>query len=188
MEALVSSAQPTDRELVDAARRGDGRAFDEIVARYDRYVFKLAHGFARSREDALDLSQIVFLRVYRRLGSFRGDSSLKTWLTRVAYNEGVSWLRANRRHVEGHESAEVLEVLPDDEEAAETRLDRRRRLESVRSALTGLGDRYREALWLRYFQGFSVREVADSLGCTEGTAKNALFRGLRALKKEIHDA
>lgn len=178
--------EPTDAELIEATLAGREKAFDELMQRYERFVYKLAYGFGRSHENALDLSQAVFLKVYRKLGLFRGDSSFRTWLAKVVYNEGINWQRASRRHVEGHE--EIRDVperraLPQDEELLRTE-----RTKLVLSSLVKLNRRYRAAIELRYFHGMTLREIAEVLGCSEGVAKNALFRGVRRLRSQLSEA
>ena len=175
---------PTDETLITETLGGRLEAYDQLMQRYERLIYKVAYGYTRSRESALDLTQTVFLKVYRKLGSFRGRGHFKTWLVRIACNEGVSWVRANRRHVEGRESLADIDIPArgcDQEEEAV----RRERIEQMLSGLDKLGHRSRTALVLRYFHEHSVREVACVLKCSEGTAKNLLFRGVRRLRQQV---
>ncbi|MDH3744844.1 MAG: RNA polymerase sigma factor [Acidobacteriota bacterium] len=188
MPALAPAAPPTDSELIEEILGGRLDAYDELMGRYERHVYKTSWGFGGSHENAMDLSQAVFLKAYRRLGSFEGRSGFKTWLMKIAYNEGVSWLRSNRRHVQGRESFEgdfgKLAAAPSTPDQEMQQLQK----EQQRILLGGLGRlsrRYRTALVLRYLHGLSVREVASVLECSEGTAKNVLFRGVRNLRKEV---
>ncbi len=174
--------EATDAELIQAVLAGREDAFDLLMKRYQRFVYKLAFGFARSHEHALDLTQTVFLKVYTKISSFRGQSSFKTWLAKVTYNEGITWQRANRRHSEGHEE---LAELPTTAPSQDDQLLRKERLELVLAGLERLNRRYRTAIELRYFHGMPPREIAGVLGCSEGVAKNALFRGVRHLRSHL---
>lgn len=177
---------PTDAELIESALAGSEEAFDTLMRRYERFVYKLAYGFGRSHDNALDLSQAVFLKVYRKLSLFRADSSFRTWLAKVVYNEGINWSRSNRRHAEGR--TELHDVIASPEPGQDTQVLHRERLRMVLDGLSGLNRRYRAAVELRYFHGMGPREIAEILGCTEGVAKNALFRGLRSLKSQLSGA
>jgi RNA polymerase sigma-70 factor (ECF subfamily) len=188
MLAIAPSTTPTDQELIEQTLEGRLEAYDQLMSRYQALIYKTAYGFGKSRENALDLSQSIFLKAYRKLGAFGGRSQFKTWLLRLAYNEGVNWLRANRRHREGHELLESAHLSLDKVSTAPEQEKNHLRTERQRLLLRGLerlNKRYRKALVLRYFHGLSVREVAGVLECTEGTAKNVLFRGVRSLRKEL---
>jgi RNA polymerase sigma-70 factor (ECF subfamily) len=175
----------SDQDLIADALGGRMEAYDELMERYQRFVYKLAYGYTKSHEGALDLTQTIFLRVYRKLHSFRNRSHFKTWLVRVACNEGVSWVRANRRHREGREALDELEAVLEDAADQEEEQVRREHRARLLGGLSSLGDRYRTALELRYFHELSIREVASVLGCSEGTAKNVLFRGVRRLRQQV---
>jgi RNA polymerase sigma-70 factor (ECF subfamily) len=175
----------SDQELIIRTLDGRLEAYDELMERYQRLVYKLAFGYAKSHEGALDLTQNVFLKVYRKVGSFRGKSQFKTWLIRIVCNEGVSWIRANRRHLEGRESLEQLEtVFEEGTDQLEQQVQREYR-DRLLGGLARLGGRYKTALELRYFHDLSIREVALALDCSEGTAKNTLFRGVRRLREQV---
>lgn len=176
----------TDTELIEAVLAGRETAFDELMKRYERFVYKLAYGFGRSHENALDLSQIVFLKIYRKLSLFRGDASFRTWLAKVVYHEGITWQRSNRRHAEGHQ--EIKETSVTVKAAQDDEVLRAERTEQVLGGLAQLNRRYRAAIELRYFHGMALREIADVLNCSEGVAKNALFRGVRRLRSQLSEA
>lgn len=180
------TVEPTDADLIEAIQAGRKDAFDALMKRYERFVYKLAYGFGRSHENALDLSQTVFLKVYRKLDLYRGDSSFKTWLAKVVYNEGVTWQRSNRRHVEGRQ--EMEHAAPSRPAPQDDDLLRTQRRTLVLQGLAGLNRRYRAAIELRYFHGMGLSEIADVLGCSEGVAKNALFRGVRTLRDRLAGA
>ena len=174
-----------DRQLVEAILDGDMSAFDALMQRYERLVYRVAFSFSHERETALDVTQNVFLKVFRKLGSFRLEASFKTWLLRIAYNESINWARSQRRHVEGRQDLEPIEISLSSAPVQENALLDRERWRIVLDRIDRLNPRYRLALFLRYFNGLSVREVAEVLDCTEGVAKNVLFRSVRRLREEL---
>ena len=180
---MSMQAESTDEHLIAAALDGREEAFDELMQRHQRFVYRLAYGFGRSHENALDLSQIIFLKVYRKLALFGGRASFRTWLAKVAYHEGVNWQKAQRRHLEGHE--ELLEVADRKVRGQDETLLAKERGQVVLGALIHLNRRHRTAVELRYFHDMTLREIASVLGCTEAVAKNAVFRGVRTLRSRL---
>ncbi|MCP4200959.1 MAG: sigma-70 family RNA polymerase sigma factor [bacterium] len=178
--------ESTDTELIEATLGGREEAFEMLMKRYERFVYKLAFGFGRSHENALDLSQTIFLKVYRKLSLFQGQSSFRTWLAKVAYHEGLNWRRANRRHLDGRE--ELTQVADSGSTPQDQGVLKEERTRLVLGGLAQLNRRYRTAIELRYFHGMGVREIASVLGCSEGVAKNALFRGIRRLRSQLAQA
>ena len=179
VEEMVAAS---DHSLVSAAVAGQLDAFDELMRRYERLVFKAAYGFGRNRENALDITQQVFLKAYRGLKSFREDADLKTWLLRITYHEGINWTRERGR------STDRNEPLVDDIPLAgdqEQRLLADEREKLLASAMAKLNQRHRTAIELRYRQGLPISEIATVLQCSEGVAKNMLFRGVRTLRQAL---
>jgi RNA polymerase sigma-70 factor (ECF subfamily) len=174
----------SDRELVDASIAGDTAAFDEMMKRYERVVFRVAYTFCNSREDALDITQSVFLKAFRSLETFRNESLLKTWLIRITYNESISLGRRSKIRRE-----EPIDAVPDmllterprqEEELIATEDARR-----IRDGLEKLNERHRLAVVLRYMHATPIAEIAEVLGCSDNMVKNILFRGVRTLKKAV---
>ena len=175
-----------DRTLIDDALGGDEGAYDLLMQRYQRLVFKIAYGYTGTQEDALDLCQDIFLKAFRGLPSLKKRQHFKTWLIRVAMNEGVSWTRRHRRHIDGREDLSAVEFGGDGQPPAqETEQFHRERQRYLFRGMHRLRHRYRQALILRYFQDQSIREIAGTLGCSEAVAKNTLFRGVRTLRREL---
>ncbi len=175
----------TDEQLIDQALAGDLCAFDELMQRYERLVFKVAHGFSGSRENALDITQTVFLKAFRQLGSFRRKSQLKTWLLRITYREGMDWKRRERTHRD-HTSLDDATPTPPaiDADQATDLLDREKR-ELLLGSLHCLTDKQRLAVILRYFESLPIREIAAVLRASEGVTRNLLFRSLRKLRDHL---
>jgi RNA polymerase sigma-70 factor (ECF subfamily) len=179
-------SQPTaDDALVAATLAGDLAAYDELMRRYERLVFKVAYGFTGTREGALDVTPAAFLKAYRGLSGFRRRSVFKTWLLGIVLNEGRDWQRRWRRRDGRHEPLDALgeTATPgrDPEAAALLGEDRER----LHRGLQSLNRRHRLAVVLRYFQGLPMRDIAAALGCSEVTARNILFRSLKRLRSAL---
>lgn len=181
------SVEPSDDELVTAARDGDGGAFDELMRRHERLVYRVVSGFVPQREGALDLTQAVFLKAFRSLDRFRGAASFRTWVLRIAYHEGINESkRAGRR-------GRSVEIEPESAELAapaaqEERLLAEERQGIVARALDSLHHRHRAAVMLRYHEGLGIRDIAAVLDTSEAMAKNLLFRGVRKLRRAVVEA
>ncbi len=174
-----------DETLIQSTLDGDLSSFDALMQRYEHLVFKIAYSFGGTRENALDITQTVFLKAFDNLATFRAGFSFKAWLLRIAYNEGINWTRSlqNRRslHRDIDSVAEVITLEGDQESnllAGEQRMMIRRGLES-------LNVRYRTAMILRYVDNMPIRDIAGVLQCSENMTKNILFRGLRNLKRAL---
>lgn len=183
-DAAAALAGLSEAELVAACQAGRAGAFDLVVERHRRTVYQLCYRFVGNHEDASDLSQDVFLRAYRGLAQFRGQSSLGTWLYRIGVN--VCLNRAaiktpasepldERQHVDTHGES------PDD------RLLRGERLAHVRKAIATLPRRQRATLILRMYHEMSHREIAEVLGSSVGAVKANFFHALHNLRKRLED-
>jgi RNA polymerase sigma-70 factor, ECF subfamily len=170
--------------LVDACLSGRPGAFDIIVERHRRAVYQLCYRFVGNHEDAGDLSQDVFLRAYRGLRSFRGQSSLATWLYRIGVNVCL-----NRVSPPAPQTESIDERLHVDtrSESAPDRLLRGERAARVRAAIATLPRKQRATLVLRRYHEMSHQEIADALGCSVGAAKANFFHALSNLKKRLGD-
>jgi len=173
--------------LIRAAQQGDQDAFEQLVRRYDRPVLRLAMNLLRNPEDARDVYQEAFLRVYRNLGSFRLDSSFQTWLYRIVTNLCLDRFRS--RKVRREEPADLIENAP--EERAE--VDPQRSLLSkelgarIRQVLGGLTPRERTVFELRHYQGLRLKDIGETLGTSEEAAKNCLFRVTQKMRVALGD-
>ena len=177
--------------LIRAAQAGDHDAFAQLVRAYDQSVLRLAVNLLRSPEDARDVYQEAFLRVYRNLHSFRFDCSFHTWLYRIVTNICLDHLR--RRKVRREESpvVETAEGVMDrmehvEEEAAgsdpERTLWNRQLSGRIEAALRDLTPRERTVFELRHYQGMRLRHIGDVLGTSEEAAKNCLFRATQKMR------
>ena len=186
-ESMAFSMQRSDQELVDATLAGELPAFDELMERYQRLVYSLVSSFANHTDEALDLTQNIFLKAYRKLSAFDGRGSLKAWLARIAINEGINTAKSATRRQARHEA---WHIVRDDHHPAAQDHDVlvTERKQQVANALGHLSPRHRLAIELRYLQEMPIREVAAVLECSEGVARNILFRGLRKLRQELAEA
>lgn len=172
----------SDQELIGEIRSGSTVAFERLMGRYEKLVYKVAYGLTGEREGALDVTQNVFLRVHAKLPTYRAEGDLRNWILRIAANESSNWNRAQRRHRATELSAEIPGGSPSPQEDL---FSRRERWGQLRESLAGLNPKHRLAVVLRYFEGLPVREIAAVLECSEGVAKNILFRSLRKLRDQL---
>jgi len=178
-----------ESELVGELQAGSESAFDWLVTHYHAAVFNLILGMLGDTSDAADATQEVFLKAFKGIRKFRGGSSLKTWLYRIAIREALNHRRSFNRHLqtnvsidaepeEGHAPLEI-------EDGGATPFDQLASLEiqgAVQSALAQVPDVFRSAVILRDLEGLSYEEVAEVLECSVGTVKSRILRGRRALK------
>ena len=171
-----------ERALVEACLSGRSAAFDVIVERHRRAVYLLCYRFVSNHEDASDLSQDVFLRAYRGLRSFRGQSSLATWLYRIGVNVCLNRVSAKKPL---SESIEDRQFVDEKAESAPDRLLKDERSARVRAAIAQLPRKQRATLVLRMYHEMSHQEIADVLGSSVGAVKANFFHALSNLKKML---
>lgn len=182
--------------LIRAAQRGDQFAFEQLVRSYDQAVLRLAMNLVRSPEDASDIYQEAFLRVYRNLHTFRFDCSFHTWLYRIVSNLCVDHLRKRKVRKEESTVVETQDGHMDrmdavQEERAEVDPERNlmsRQLSArIREVLGQLTVRERMVFEMRHFQGMRLRAIGEVLGTTEEAAKNCLFRATQKMRAALGD-
>ena len=182
--------------LIRAAQAGDQHAFEQLVQNYDQAVLRLAMNLVRSPEDASDIYQEAFLRVYRSLHNFRFDCSFHTWLYRIVTNLCVDHLRKRKVRREeptvittGDGHLDRMDAVQ--EERAD--VDPERKLMStqlssrIRDVLSQLTPRERMVFELRHYQGMRLRAIGEVLGTTEEAAKNCLFRATQKMRAALGD-
>jgi len=183
-----------EEALIRAAQAGDHDAFERLVRQYDSAVLRLAMNVLRSEDDAYDVYQEAFLRVFRNLGTFRFDCSFQTWLYRIVSNLCVDFLR--RKRVRRTEPAMIesedgtvdrLASVPDlrGESDPQRSLLSRELSERIQTVLVGLTARERMVFELRHFEGLRLKEIGETLGTSEEAAKNCLFRATRKLRSAL---
>ena len=180
----------TDAELVDRARAGDRAAFDAIVERYQHAVFRAALAITAHRGEAEDVAQDTFLRAYRRIGAFRGESSLKTWLLAIAWRQAISARRsiAARLRRLVAPSEDVPFDPPSPARSPEGLAMAAEQAAIVTQLVTTLPEKYRSALLLAASGEFTFNEMAEALGVPAGTLKWRVAEGRRMLKAKLKAA
>jgi RNA polymerase sigma-70 factor (ECF subfamily) len=186
-EALAAPAG--ERGLVEQCRRGDPQAFARLVAVHERLVYNLAARMLGDLEEAKDLSQEVFLQVYKQLPRFEGRSSLKTWIYRIVVNQCRNrhrWWKRRRRDralpIEELTASENAQLVVQHLDGPEEQLSRREQSARVQRALQTLSIDHRAVLVLREVDDLSGTEIAETLGVAEGTVKSRLARARDALR------
>jgi RNA polymerase sigma-70 factor (ECF subfamily) len=192
--AIGARVSPQVDSLIRAAQRGDQEAFEQLVRAYDQSVLRLAMNLLRSPEDARDVYQEAFLRVYRNLHAFRFDCSFHTWLYRIVTNICLDQLRKRKVRKEDSAVVETADGPVDrmesfEEEAAQADPERamwnRQLKERIESALEDLTPRERMVFELRHYQGLRLRNIGEMLGTTEEAAKNCLFRATQKMRSTL---
>ena len=169
-----------DRDLIARARRGDVEGYNLLVSRWEKRVFNYLYRLVSNREDALDLSQDVFLKGYQNLSKLDDPGRFSAWLFRIAHNEAFSLLRRRRPAVE-------LSGEPRPPDSTPGLLPIELSL-AVESALGRLSEEQREAVLLKVYQGFKFEEMAEILACPVSTVKSRLYTALDLLKTTLAPA
>ena len=169
-----------DREAILACQRGDRAAFDRLVDRHQRAIYRLCYRYVNNHEDASDLAQDSFVKAYKAIGRFRGDSAFSTWLYRIAVNTCLNFRSARRMAQE-----ELSETLADPGAPVVQRMQERELSQQVREAVARLPEKQRATLILKIYHDLTHEEVAGILGSTVGTVKANLFHAVGNLRKML---
>ena len=177
-------SETVDEILIEKTLAGSLECFDVLMQRYQKDVFAVARGYTRSVDDTLDICQDVFLKAYRKLDTFAGRSSFKTWLVTIANREALNWLRTRSRKAPRNvvELENVQLPSGNDQEADLLKTERR---QIVVDSLQVLNQRGRLAVILRYFRDMPIGQIAVVLGCSEGVTRNLLFRSVRKMREAV---
>jgi RNA polymerase sigma-70 factor (ECF subfamily) len=185
------SEQQVDQLLVERVQRGDKKAFDTLVLKYQLRIIKLVSRYIRDHSEVQDVAQEAFIKAYRALPRFRGDSAFYTWLYRIAINTAKNHLVARGRRMpnvdidaqeaEQFEGAEGLK-----EQATPEQLAAKDELETtIFSVMEHLPDDLRTAITLREIEGLSYEEIAEAMECPVGTVRSRIFRAREAIDKKL---
>jgi RNA polymerase sigma-70 factor, ECF subfamily len=184
-----------DALLVERAKRGEVSAFEMLVVKYQRRIERLVGRMVRDTDLVQDIAQETFIRAYRALPQFRGDSAFYTWLYRIAVNTAKKALVEKKRDPlvfegalvsteEGEEPSRVESVLTDGE-TPETVLAGRQVAATVNAAIDALSEDLRQAIVLREIEGLSYEEIADVMNCPIGTVRSRIFRAREAIAVKL---
>ncbi|MEY3465666.1 MAG: RNA polymerase sigma factor RpoE [Gammaproteobacteria bacterium] len=188
------SVEETDLSLVQRAQRGDTGAFNALVVKYQHKVVKLVQRYVRNPAEAEDIAQEAFIKAYRALPRFRGDSAFYTWLYRIAINTAKNSLAARARsplefeldRPEGEESRELQARMKDTATPEALVLTEEIR-STVNAAMEKLPEDLRTAIVLRELEGLSYEEIAASMDCPVGTVRSRIFRAREAIDARLRE-
>ncbi len=187
---------PNDTELIMQAQRGNMDAFEQLVQRYDKKVLTIAAGYVNNADDAKDIYQEVFLRVYKALPKFQHRSEFSTWLFRITTNVCLTHRSRSKRH--SHASLDrnagdddgqhhPLKDALTDESSADQQAQDSEISAKIEEALKSLSPRQKMVFTLKHYDGYKLKEIAQMMKCTEGAVKKYLFEGTARMRKQLKE-
>lgn len=186
------SERDVDAELVARVQKGDKRAFDLLVLKYQRKIMRLLSRMVRNPGDVEDVAQEAFIKAYRAIAQFRGDSAFYTWLYRIAINTARNWQAANARrpsasNVIETEDGETFSQIDNltDISTPESVAASRQVVETVNAAIGALPEDLRTAIVLREIEGMSYEDIAQTMNCPVGTVRSRIFRAREAIAAQL---
>ncbi len=174
---------PTEKEIINKILQGDIRSFEQLVKQYENLVFVVVSRLTGNREDAKDICQEVFIKVFRNLGSFAFQSKLSTWIAKIAYLTTLNHQKKQRRTA-GH-LPEDLDSFSFTAETPEQLLSRKEQSAYIQELIGQMPAAYKTVLTLYHLNEFSYKEIEEITGMPEGTVKNYLFRARKLLKEKL---
>ena len=181
-----------DAELVARVQAGDKKAFDLLVLKYQRKIMRLLSRMIRDQAEVEDVAQEAFIKAYRALPQFRGDSAFYTWLYRIAINTARNWLSSNSRRPSTpssyeNEDGETFDEMDNltDNTTPESELASRQIAQTVNKAIEDLPEDLRTAIVLREIEGMSYEDIAQSMNCPIGTVRSRIFRAREAIATKL---
>jgi len=189
MSGTSSESKDADLLLVERVKKGDARAFDLLVLKYQHRVIAVISKLVRDRDAAQDIAQDTFVRAWKAIDKFRGDSAFYTWLYRIATNTAKNWLVAQGRRprqdvdIDDHEAPELAELS--DAATPDAVTNSEQLAEKIQQAMNKLPSELRRAISLRELDGLSYEEIAEELDCPVGTVRSRIFRAREAINQVI---
>lgn len=187
------TAEVTDKQLVARVKKGDSRAFDMLVLKYQHRIMGLISRYVHDADEVQDVAQEAFIKAYKALPRFRGDSAFYTWMYRIAINTAKNHLVSRSRRPPGtdveledaeyYEGGGALRELENPENA----LFGNELKDVVEAAIGNLPDDLRTAVTLREFDGLSYEDIADIMDCPVGTVRSRIFRAREAIDKQVRE-
>lgn len=186
------SERDVDADLVARVQRGDKRAFDLLVLKYQRKIMRLLSRMVREPSEVEDVAQEAFIKAYRTLPQFRGDSAFYTWLYRIAINTARNWQAANHRRpmgssiveTEDNETFDQIDNLTDIS-TPESLMASRQVVDTVNAAIDTLPEDLRTAIVLREIEGMTYEDIAQTMNCPIGTVRSRIFRAREAIAAQL---
>lgn len=191
MNDQTNHSEDLDQDLVRRVRQGDKASFDLLVIKYQHKIVHLVNRYVKDPFEAQDVAQDTFIKAYRALADFRGDSAFYTWLYRIAINTAKNYLLArNRRHSDNEievQDAELIENAPQlkDVDTPESLLMNEEIVKIIKIAIENLPEEMKIAIMLREFEGMSYEEIAEAMDCPIGTVRSRIFRAREAIDEKL---
>jgi RNA polymerase sigma-70 factor (ECF subfamily) len=185
-------SEQLDEDIVLRVQRGDRFAFDFLVIKYQHKIIQLVNRYVKDPSEAQDVAQETFIKAYRALGNFRGDSAFYTWLYRIAINTAKNYLVSRSRRSSDYEvdvqDAEAIENAPQLQgmETPERLLLNQEIIDTIKIAIDKLPEEMRTAIMLREFEGMSYEEIAEAMDCPVGTVRSRIFRAREAIDNKLN--
>lgn len=189
-EQTISNAE-LDKELVLRVQQGDKSAYDLLVIKYQHRIIQLVNRYVKDHSEAQDVAQEAFIKAYRALGNFRGDSAFYTWLYRIAINTAKNYLVSRNRRYSDYQvdiqDAEQVEAAPQlrGMETPEYLLLNDEIVAVIKSAIEKLPEDMKTAIMLREFEGLSYEEISQAMECPVGTVRSRIFRAREAIDEKL---
>lgn len=181
----------SDQELVERVQNGEKRAFDLLVLKYQYKVASLVGRYVSDKHEAMDITQESFIKAYRAIGNFRGDSAFYTWLYRIAVNTAKNYLVGRNRRppssdvaLDDEDEHSVFDQLSD-VDTPESTLNKNRLESVIYETIESLPEELKAAIRFREFDGLSYEEIAQIMDCPVGTVRSRIFRAREAIEKRI---
>ena len=191
MTTQVGTSDRIDKELVSRVQQGDKGAFDQLVRKYQHKIIVLVNRYVKDPSEAQDIAQESFIKAYRALGNFRGDSAFYTWLYRIAINTAKNYLVSRARRSSEYTvdvlEAEQVENAPQLQgmDTPEQELFNEEIIEAIKFVIDGLPEEMRIAIMLREFEGMSYEEISQAMDCPVGTVRSRIFRAREAIDAKL---
>ena len=192
MSSHTKYSEQLDEDIVLRVQRGDRSAFDFLVIKYQHKIIQLVNRYVKDPSEAQDVAQETFIKAYRALGNFRGDSAFYTWLYRIAINTAKNYLVSRSRRSSDYQvdiqDAEALENAPQLQgmETPERLLLNQEIIDTIKTAIDKLPEEMRVAIMLREFEGMSYEEIAEAMDCPVGTVRSRIFRAREAIDNKLN--
>jgi RNA polymerase sigma-70 factor, ECF subfamily len=194
-EATAAQADVSEVDLVRRCQAGNSEAFDELVTRYRTRVFGMIYNMVHSEQDAWDLAQDSFVKAWKSIGRFRGQSSFYTWIYRIVMNVTIDWLRKKqvKSGAEFDDSIQLKEVepgsrtVPQAEALPSEHMEQTEIRGEINKAIAQLSPEHRAVILMKEIEGMQYHEIAEALGCSIGTVMSRLFYARKKLQNLLKD-